>query len=198
MNLSTLLLVAVALGTDAFSMAVGIGVGGIGMQHIFQVSSVVTLFHIFMPLIGLSLGTLLGRIMGHVATIIGATVLFFIGMHMLREGLFPENGEEAGSSLARKGLGMGKITGGLSILTGFWGLMLLAASVSLDALSVGFSLGTFQANLPLTVIVMGLVAGLMTASGFIFGKYLGRWLGNKAQVAGGLILIGIGIKLFFG
>ena len=76
-------------------------------------------------------------------------------------------------------------------------LVLLGASVSMDALSVGFTLGTQQVNLLLAAGVIGLVAGLMTACGLVFGRFLGNRVGERAQLLGGLILIGIGIKLLF-
>jgi len=49
----------------------------------------------------------------------------------------------------------------------------------------------------LTVLLIGIVAGLMTTFGFFCGKKLGCWFGGKAQIIGGLILIAIGIKMFF-
>ena len=68
-------------------------------------------------------------------------------------------------------------------------LVVLAGSVSLDALSVGFGLGTMGVNLWLTVAFFGTAAGLMTAAGFLFGKRLGRWLGSKADFVGAIILL---------
>lgn len=76
-------------------------------------------------------------------------------------------------------------------------LILAAASVSLDALTVGFGLGTLHANLAVTVITMGVVAGLMTGAGLILGRKVGAWLGEKAQFVGGIVLIAIGISMFF-
>jgi len=61
MTLPTVFLIAVALGTDAFSMAVGVGLCGITRKKIFLISFVIALFHIFMPLGGLLLGTWLGK-----------------------------------------------------------------------------------------------------------------------------------------
>ena len=85
----------------------------------------------------------------------------------------------------------------MQVATGFWALSMLAGSVSMDALSVGFSLGTFKANLGTTVLVMGIVSGVMTAAGFLFGRQLGSWLGTKAQALGGVVLLIIGVRLLF-
>ncbi len=196
MELITVLIIAIALGTDAFSMAIGIGALGIRYRHIIAISLVILLFHIIMPLIGLSLGALLGKIIGSIAKILGSLVLAFIGVLMIREGI---KGDDAGSvPMALKPLGL--VTGKgekIRVTAGFWGVLVLALSVSLDALTAGFGLGTLNFNLTLTVITFGLTAGIMTAIGFMFGKKLGGWFGDKAQLVGGIILVGIGIKMFF-
>lgn len=194
MTLATVLLVAVALGTDAFSMAIGIGLTGIRWRRIAMISGIVSLFHIFMPLTGLFLGSLLGKAVGQLASYIGAVVLIFIGIQMLREGF----GEDTGImnfGVARKTI---QVQGPypVQVYSGLWAMLVLAGSVSLDALTVGFGLGTLKANLALTVLIMGAVAGIMTATGFILGKRMGSWLGEKAQIVGGIILTIIGVKMF--
>ena len=73
-------------------------------------------------------------------------------------------------------------------------LAVLAASVSLDALTAGIGLGTLHVDLTLTVITMGIVAGLMTAAGLVFGKRLNKSFGSKAEILGGAILVLIGLK----
>lgn len=194
MEFITVLIIALALGTDAFSMAIGIGACGIRYRQIFIISLVVLVFHVIMPLVGLSLGVLLGRAIGRLAEIVGAMVLTFIGILMIREGL--KGGE--GVSMALKPLGLvSKKGSNIRVTAGFWGVIVLASSVSLDALTVGFGLGALQFNLILTVLTIGLIAGIMTAAGFIFGKKIGGWLGDKAQMIGGAILVVIGMRMFF-
>lgn len=190
MSFFTLMALSIALGTDAFSMALGIGTAGVRWRRIFEISAIVSLFHVFMPLTGLLLGAFLGRVVGNVATVIGALIVIIIGAQMLWESVKPQLvqlgwlGEEPGDGPAD-----------LKVATGFWAMSVLAGSVSMDALSVGFSLGTFKANLITTVLVMGAVAGIMTGAGFIFGRQLGSWFGTKAQALGGVVLLVIGIKL---
>lgn len=184
-NLPTILLLDCALGTDAFSMAVGIGVTGIKLKSALWASAVICLFHIIMPLVGLSLGTVLGKAVGQAAGILGALVLIFIGVQGIVEYL--KIYKNTGNS-SEKGFK-------LKLIGDFWGLVVLAGSVSLDALTVGFGLGTFNFNLPMTVGAFGAAAGLMAAVGFLFGSRIGGWLGNKAEFAGSLILFLIGIKM---
>lgn len=179
MSLLTLLALAVALGSDAFSLCVGIGMGGVNRRQIFTISLMVLVFHIFMPLLGWYAGGFLGSKVGQAASIAGALLLIYLGIKMVWDVLKPGNDEPQ------------------FVITNVGGLMLLSASVSMDALSVGFTLGTQQVSLLLASGVIGLVAGIMTFAGLTLGKYIGGWIGEKAQMFGGLILAGIGVKLFF-
>jgi putative Mn2+ efflux pump MntP len=189
MELLTVILVALALGTDAFSLSVGVGVSGIRPREIYLLVGAITLFHVLFPLTGMTLGALLGRVVGDIAAIIGAIILIFLGLRMLREGLKKQPIPAPRKVLAGKA-GAAK----QQVFTGLWGLALMAGSVSLDALTVGFSLGALgTTGLALTVGVMGAVAGVMSLAGIFLGKGLGRWLGDKALLAGGVVLIGIGI-----
>ncbi|MGF7183943.1 putative Mn2+ efflux pump MntP [Desulfitispora alkaliphila] len=196
MTTLTLLVVAIALGTDAFSMAVGIGAGAkLAGKKILLVSGVIAIFHVIMPLVGLTIGSILGQTVGDIAIFIGAAVLILIGAHMIREGFKGDDGEVIPAQ--GKQLAATAKAGQPMVITSFWGLMVLAASVSIDALTVGFGLGTMQANVLTTVLVMGAVAGIMTAIGLIFGRKLGNLLGEKAIIVGGIILVGIGIHMIF-
>lgn len=189
----TLLLVAVALGTDAFALSLSIGMNGIRQKQVLVLSGTVCLFHIFMPLAGLALGSYLGKLIGNVATFIGSAILLLIGFNMIRENLKIYRSysfEEAKAELDKPMQFLN-----YSTRRGFGRLMLLCLSVSMDALSVGIGLGVFKFFIPLTVGVMGLTAGVMTATGLLLGKKFGDWLGSKAELAGGLILIVIGVKL---
>lgn len=177
MDMLTILALAVALGTDAFSLSVGIGLGGVRLRQLIVVSLTVLAFHIIMPLIGYFVGEWFGS-MGRIANIAGALVLIFLGLKMIKESL--DGGIPDQQSF---------------VIANTMGLVLLAGSVSLDALSVGFTLGTQRVNLSLAVITMGIVAGVMTAAGMVLGKYAGKFLGSKAEIFGGLVLLGIGIKL---
>ena len=197
MDFITILIIAIALGTDAFSMAVCIGATGIRYRQALIISAVILIFHIVMPLIGLSLGAALGRLVGRLASIIGALVLAAIGILMTKEGLQDESKCDT-PPIALRAVGLAsRENPKAKVAPGFWGIIVLAVCVSLDALTVGFGLGTLQFNIILTVLTVGIMAGLMTAGGFAFGHKLGGWLGDKAQVVGGVILVAIGIKMFF-
>jgi putative Mn2+ efflux pump MntP len=193
---ATVLLVSVALGIDAFSVAIGLGLMGVKLREILLVSGVVSIFHVFMPLTGLYLGSYLGSIAGPVASLIGAMVLVAIGLNICWESI-----RDMGwlQGVGRKADGGEKaVTKGNGLTVDFRNpvsLMVMAGSVSLDALSVGFGLGTLKVDLWLTVITMGIVAGLMTATGMAFGKGLHKIVGEKAGILSGIILVVIGLRI---
>jgi putative Mn2+ efflux pump MntP len=183
MNLVTILAVAFALGIDAFSLSIGIGLSGVKRKQIYLVSGVVAIFHVIMPLIGLYLGQFLGNIIGPIASSFGALVLIFIGAHTIWNKI-----KDSRNPSEDSGFDILSINHPVS-------LIIMATSVSLDALTVGFGLGALKFDLTLTVIIMGVVAGLMTFCGLIFGKKMSCSVGEKAELLSGIILIAIGIKL---
>lgn len=190
MDYATVLLVSVALGIDAFSVAIGLGLMGVKVREILLVSGVVSIFHVFMPLTGLYLGGYLGSVAGPVASLIGALVLVAIGLNICWDSL-------RDSSWLRSA--RPKDGGAEKVMTVNFrspvSLIVMAGSVSLDALSVGFGLGTLKVDLWLTVITMGVIAGLMTATGMAFGKGLHSIVGEKAGIIGGIILVIIGLRI---
>ncbi|EHQ92276.1 manganese efflux pump MntP family protein [Desulfosporosinus youngiae] len=192
MNLAWVVAVATALGADAFSLALAIGLAGIRKSMMVRLSLVVAVFHVFMPLGGMLLGQALGTILGQFASLIGALVLIVLGGRMLYKVYRPTT-ESFSFREAREALFHKNVSNNPS-LNGY-GIYILAASVSLDALSVGFTLGTIRADMVMTVMIMGLIAGLMTGMGLILGRVMGTRLGDKAELLGGLALVLIGVKL---
>lgn len=194
LNLAWIVAVAIALGADAFSLSLAIGLAGIRKSMILRLSLVVAVFHVVMPLSGMILGQALGSILGRYASGLGALVLIGLGGRMLYK-VYRPTPEYFPFREARNALFKNKLST-QSSLTGF-GIYVLAASVSLDALSVGFSLGTIRADLFITVMIIGLIAGLMTGIGLVLGRVMGTRLGDKAELLGGIALLLIGVKLFF-
>jgi len=180
LELAWVIAVSIALGMDAFSFSLALGMVGINNKTAGRLAVTVAVFHVFMPLLGLWAGQKLGAIFGNVATGIGVVILLWLGSKMVLGALGGKKEKSFKPNLQ-----------GFSILA-------LAASVSLDALSVGFSLGTFVSRILPATLVMGAFAGTMTAGGILLGRRLGTFLGNKAEALGGAILIIIGIKMGWG
>lgn len=194
LGMTWILAVAAALGADAFSLALALGLAGGGKRFFLMLPLVVAGLHILMPLAGMLIGKTFGAVFGHIAVLLGAGILIYLGGRTLftlsnhpkeRDSHREVQGELWGASLRRE-----NSYEGLSIC-------LLAFGVSLDALSVGFSLGTLGGKIGFTVLIMGVTAGLMTLAGFWIGRFAGMRLGKKAEFMSGLILLLIGVKLIF-
>jgi manganese efflux pump family protein len=194
LNLAWVLALSIALGADAFSLALAIGLVGIGKRMTLRLSLVVAIFHVVMPLGGIILGQTMGLVLGQFAKGIGALVLFWLGGRMLFHVWRPET-ESIPLSKARKAFNRTQLPAGVN-LRGL-GVYALAASVSLDALSVGFSLGTVDSQIGMTVLIMGMVAGIMMGSGLLLGRIIGSWIGERAEAMGGFVLVIIGIRMLF-
>lgn len=192
-QLITVILVALVLGLDAFSLSLGMGLKGVTRGYEIRFVFTVAFLHIFMPLIGLSLGIVAGKTLGVWAARVGGLILAYIAFDLLikgyrelqvqilpiRKSTLTSSGETSRQYLA---------TDWRSILT-------LAVSVSIDALTAGFGLGTLKVPVLTTVIVVGITAGAMTWIGFYAGKVFSRVIGSYAQLAGGVILLALAVKL---
>ena len=172
----TVLMIGVARGMDAFSLGVGMGMGGIRLLTIAKVSITIGVFHIIMPLIGIAFGIFLTSYVGYIAVYIGGLILVVLGLHMLWNCFF--DGEEKSPILKKT----------------FWGLLLFSFSVSLDALSVGLSFGLFRVNVALAVLIFGVTSTVLAATGLLLGRRVGGWFGEYSEVFGALILLGFGLK----
>ena len=184
--------VAVALGLDAFSIALGLGLSGVSRYYRTRFIGTVALLHVAMPLLGLYLGLAAGSFMGKWAAIAGAIVLAYIGFQMIREGLQSYQ-TTARFSEARKKLFNNKEPE--TSLGGWSSVLVLGLSVSVDALAVGFGLGTARVPVLYTVVTTGIVAGVMTGLGWLGGKYFSDLVGKRAQAAGGILLFLMAIKM---
>jgi manganese efflux pump family protein len=79
--------------------------------------------------------------------------------------------------------------------TSGWSLVVLSVATSIDALAVGLSLAMVGSTIVVPAVVIGIVAACLTTIGMIVGKRLGSVWGKRVEVLGGLILIGIGLKI---
>ncbi|MEA4925158.1 MAG: manganese efflux pump [Syntrophomonadaceae bacterium] len=189
----TVLLVALVLGADSFSLAMGMGLRGVSRRYELTFSSMVGIFHVMMPLIGLSLGMAAGNLFGVWAARAGAVVLAYLG-----GGMMIKSYKEMQPRYFKLNQGKSIIENKVDPVDGWANLTILTTSVSIDALSTGFSLGTL-CTLPLyyPVLMMGSVAAVMTMAGFQSGKLFSRMIGTYAQLAGGAVLMGLAIKMAF-
>lgn len=178
-QLAAILLMAVALGLDAFSLGIGVGMrSGMRLTHMAGISFMIALFHMLMPLLGLFAGRYVGLLLGHVTSYAAGGLLLLLGGHMMYNAW--KGGE------------------GLPIHpTAFWGMLLFSLSVSIDSFSVGLSLGMFVNDVLLIVISFGVVGGLLSVMGLLLGRQVSNKLGEYGEMLGGLILVVFGIMFIF-
>ena len=176
----TILGIAVGLGMDAFavSLVAGCRRSHISFRPLFRLSFHFGLFQFLMPVIGWYLGSHIEDYIKEYDHWIAFGLLFIIGAKMIKEALSSESDELSQSDLTRG-----------------WTLVMLSIATSIDALAVGLSMAFLGVDVWTPGIVIGLVAAAMTAIGMFFGRQLGTKFGRRMGLVGGLVLIGIGIKI---
>ncbi len=169
-----------AMSTDAFAAAVG---KGAAMQKP-RFSEALRAGVIFGSIEGLTpiVGWLLGLSAAKYITAwdhwIAFTLLGLLGLHMIHVGLKPE--AEADDTVPTK-------PG-----NGFWSLAATGLATSIDAMAVGVGLAFLEVNIGVVALAIGLTTLVMVTIGIMLGHILGSVAGKRAEVIGGLILIGIG------
>lgn len=171
----TLVMIAIALGMDAFSLGLGMGIKVLPNKKMIYLSLLIGLFHFFIPLIGMSVGQYVSVLMKEMAVLLGGGMLCFLGGKML----WQETDEEDVQ------------------LHSLPEMALLSVSVSLDALPVGLTLGLFATDPWFAVLLFGVVGALMTGVGWWLGKHVGVRLGSFGETIGGIILIILGLKFIW-
>ena len=181
MNILSAFLVALGLSMDNLAVALAAGCNGRGhLPHriILQISGLFALAHFVMFSVGFWGGHELVRWIGMAGGWAACAILVYIGMHMIIESARP----------AEKTMQPG-------ILISLRVRCLLAFATSIDALFVGMGLGLTQTDYVSTVVLVTLCVFLTSIGGFYAGRLLGRRFGSFMEKLGGVVLIGIGVKL---
>lgn len=176
---STLLGVGVAMDAFSVSLANGLNEPSMRKSKMLSISMVFGFFQAIMPLIGYcAIHTILNhfKMLEKIVPWFAFVVLLYIGIKMIYDGLLKKESE------------MVKIS--------FWGVIIQAIATSIDALSVGFSIASYNLVLAIvTSLIIFLIAFLICIIGFYIGKKFGTVLSNKATIFGGVILIIIGLEI---
>ena len=181
-NLWPILLIAVALGMDAFSVALGIGAARhrVSLRAILRLSASFGLFQFFMPIAGWLGGMTIAAYIDSYDHWIAFAVLLYVGGKMIHQSFRGEEAPAPGQDPTR----------GIT-------LIMLSVATSIDALAVGLSLAVMKTPILYPSAVIGIVAFVMTAVGMLFGERLGKMFGRRVEALGGLILVGIGLKILW-
>ena len=171
-ELVTLLLIAIGLSMDAFSLALGYGTLNLKNQDNIRISVFVGLFHFFMPLIGLLIGNYIVNTLRISPKLIMGTILLFISLEMFIELIKPEK---------------------KNFSTTLIGLLLFSLSVSLDSFSTGIGLNAITDKYFLSSIIFCIISASITYIGLVLGKYSTKYLGKYAKIIGIILLTAIAI-----
>jgi putative Mn2+ efflux pump MntP len=171
-------LIAVGLAMDCFAVSLCKGLATkVGRtKTVFQMAFFFGVFQAGMPLIGFAAGIYLLDIISGYDHWIAFGLLGAVGSKMLWEAYRSEGTESCGSLGLRE-------------------LLVLSVATSIDALAVGLSFAFMKMPILFAAGIIGVVSFLFSLMGFFLGKKAGERFGGYAEIAGGLILIGIGVKI---
>ncbi len=180
MSILTVFLISIGLAMDCFAVSLGVGTAGNarGARPAFRLFFHFGLFQAGMTLLGWLAGSTVAVYIANVDHWVAFGLLLFVGARMLRGGL-SKNGE--GPSIPDPSRGMT--------------LVMLSIATSIDALAVGLSLALLSVNVPLAALLIGGVSAVLSLLGLLLGKQLGMRFGKLMEVVGGVILIGIGLRV---
>jgi manganese efflux pump family protein len=175
LSFTEIILVALALAVDAFTVGVAVGITHRKPRQVFRLSFHFGLFQALLPTIGAVLGDWMSSLISSVSHWVAFVLLALVGGKMIYES----SGDD--DSFAKDP------TRGVQ-------LIMLSMAVSIDALAVGFTLGLEDVSIALVVSVVGVVAALMTLLGMLLaGKFAAR-ISHRLEPLAGIVLIGLGIK----
>jgi putative Mn2+ efflux pump MntP len=175
-----LLLVAAALGLSNLAAAVGIGVSGVQGRVRIRVALVFGVFEAGMPVLGMLAGHAVSTRIGGAANWAGGVLLVAVGcVQVIGTSRLPgTRGERGGWS--------------------GWRLLVSGLALSIDNLVVGFALGAYHVTLALAAVVIGVVSVAMSLAGLELGAKAGAALGERGELAGGVVLVAVGVLIAAG
>ena len=181
MGLIEIFLIGVGLAMDAFAASIskGLTLKKFDFSKALIAGLYFGVFQALMPLIGYFVGSMFESYVTAIAPWISFGILAFVGGSMIKESLEDDDDEENDGDFS------------------FKTMIALAIATSIDALSVGvsFSMETLPANIFIVVLIIGVVTCLISGIGVFIGTIFGNKYKKPAEIAGGVILILIGLKL---
>ncbi|MBM3153324.1 MAG: manganese efflux pump [Chloroflexi bacterium] len=179
MSILEILLISLSMAMDAFAVCLGAASGGKaeGPRSTFRLAFHFGLFQFIMPVLGWLAGSTIAHYIASFDHWVAFGLLAFVGGRMIYAALHPES--TGRSDDPSRGLTM----------------VLLSIAVSIDALAVGLSLGLIGVFVWYPAIAIGVVTGLMSWLGLRIGNGLGKKFGRTMGIIGGILLIGIGVRI---
>jgi putative Mn2+ efflux pump MntP len=175
----TSIFIGVGLAMDAFTVSLGIGTGrqANDQRAKFRLAFHFGLFQMGMTIVGWFAGSTVAELIQAFDHWIAMALLAYVGGNMIRSGFNPEM--ESYISDPSKG----KL------------LVILSVATSIDAMAVGLSMAMLSEPWLIPSIIIGVVTWGLSSFGLLAGDRLGQKFGKRMEILGGLILLGIGIRV---
>ena len=179
MEILTIIFLALALSADALAVSMCFGISASNedkTKTALKAGAFFGLFQAVMPLIGWTAGYYAKNIIENYDHWLAFGLLFFIGSRMIYQAIKKNDCKTFDTN-------------------SIWIMLSLSIATSIDALAVGLSLALIKMPVLLSVSIIGFTTFLLSFAGVLVGKKFYKLLGNKAEYAGGIILICIGVKI---
>jgi len=179
MDFITVLFIALGLSMDslAVSVASGISIKFFKLKNVFKIAFFLAFFQGIMPLIGWSAGIGFKHYITPFDHWVAFGLLLFLGIKMIVDGYKNPDGENGCNPLK------------MAVLLG------LSIATSIDALAVGISFAFLDISIITPILIIGITTFLVSLSGILIGIHFGKKFNLRIELIGGIILIGIGIKI---
>lgn len=172
MEFLLVLIIAISLSMDAFSLSLAYGTLGIPKKQIYLLSLIVGVFHFFMPILGMHIGNSIFNILNINPNFIVFAVLIVIGLEMLYETFNQKETLKEMKTIE---------------------LFFFAFAVSIDSFSVGLTLTSINESYILSSLTFAITSAFFTLIGLLLGNKIKKLIGKISTILGGLTLIIIGI-----
>ncbi|HPO17325.1 MAG TPA: manganese efflux pump MntP family protein [Candidatus Hydrogenedentes bacterium] len=180
MNPIEVIVVAIVLSMDAFAAAIATSsvLGKVSGRQLFRLSFHFGLFQAGMPVLGWLAGTTIVHWVERWDHWVAFGLLAFVGCKAIIGAFSREDGAHTTADATR----------GMT-------LIILSVATSIDAFAVGLSFAMLDVNIWFPCICIGIITGIITLFGMLMGGRLGERFGRRVEILGGLVLIGIGVKI---
>lgn len=181
MSIINIILIGVGLSVDALTVSFTAGVcnKNINITKSIKIALAFAIFQMLMPVVGWFLGDIFASKLQVLDHWVAFSLLSIIGIKMIIDSF--KKDKECPNFSSNKVL------------------ILLAIATSIDALAIGLTLALLKINIIIPAIIIGVITFTLCIGGIIVGKKLGDKLGNtiqtKMQILGGVVLIGIGLRI---
>jgi putative Mn2+ efflux pump MntP len=179
MELITIIVIAVGLAMDAFVVSIisGSAYRQLHVKHALRMALSFGVFQAFMPLIGSLAGLSLKDYIQNYDHWVAFALLAAVGGKMIYESFKIKSVEENPDPS--------------NIIV----LLVLSIATSIDALAIGITLSFITSSIALAATIIGLITFVLSYAGVLIGKRFGHFFENRIEALGGLVLIGIGVKI---